>query len=115
MEQVYFSNNATTSLTTDGGTTISVSSKANFPTSFPFYLTLEDVSLNREIVKVTSSANTTTWNVTRAQEGTTQLSFPASSKVELRLTAGLLSQMVTSAIKADNALSDAMAIAIALG
>lgn len=95
MEKRYFSNNATTTVTTDSGTTLVVASTANFPSSYPFYVTLENGSLVREIVKVTSLATTNTWNVIRAQEGTVQTSFISGNKCELRITAGTLNSLVT--------------------
>lgn len=94
MEQRYFSNNATTTVVTDGGTTVQVTSASGFPTSYPFYLTLENGVPQREIVKVTSLASANTWNVTRAQEGTTQLTFSPGHKVELRVTAGTIQLLV---------------------
>ncbi|HET8685535.1 MAG TPA: hypothetical protein VFM18_02585 [Methanosarcina sp.] len=95
MEKRYFSNNATTTVTTDSGTTLVVASTANFPSSYPFYVTLENGSLVREIVKVTSLASTNTWNVIRAQEGTVHTTFTSGNKCELRLTAGTLNSLVT--------------------
>ena len=94
MEQRYFSNNATTTVVTDGGATVQVTSVSGFPTSYPFYVTLENGVPQREIVKVTSLASANTWNVTRAQEGTTQRTFTAGHKVELRVTAGTIQAIV---------------------
>lgn len=50
-----------------------------------FYGVLVDTSSNREIVKVTARA-TDTLTVTRAQEGTTALSFASGSVFSLRMT-----------------------------
>jgi hypothetical protein len=59
------------------------------------YITLEDISGNREIVKVTDRpAASDTLTVVRAQEGTTALSWAAGSIVELRITAGLLEEVI---------------------
>lgn len=95
MEVRYFSNNATTSITADSGSTITVASTANFPSQYPFYVTAENLSLQREIIKVTGLASAGVWNVIRAQEGTTQLSFVSGSKIELRLTAGTLNSLIS--------------------
>lgn len=50
-----------------------------------FYAVLVDVSANREIVKVTARV-TDTLTVTRAQEGTTALSFAVGSVIRATLT-----------------------------
>ena len=50
-----------------------------------FYAVLVDVSANREIVKVTART-TDTLTVTRAQEGTTALSFAVGSVIRASLT-----------------------------
>jgi hypothetical protein len=95
MEKRYFSNNASTTLVSDSGSTITVSNTSLFPSSYPFFVTLESASLVKEIVKVTSLASAGVWNVVRAQEGTTQVPFVAGSKVEQRITAGTLNQLVS--------------------
>lgn len=95
MEIRYFANNASTTLVSDGGSTITVSSTALFPSQYPFYVTLENTSLTKEIVKVTGLASTGIWNVIRAQEGTVQTTFAAGSKVEQRITAGTLNSIIT--------------------
>jgi hypothetical protein len=51
-----------------------------------FYATISSVANAYEVVKVTARA-TDTLTVERAQEGTTALSFPAGSRIELRVTA----------------------------
>jgi hypothetical protein len=51
-----------------------------------FYATISSVSNAYEVVKVTARS-TDTITIVRAQEGTTALSFPASSRIELRVTA----------------------------
>lgn len=99
MEVRYFANNASTTLVSDGGSTITVASTALFPSSYPFYITLENTALTKEIVKVTSLASAGVWNVLRAQEGTVQTTFASGSKVEQRLTAGTLNSLMTD--KAD--------------
>jgi hypothetical protein len=59
------------------------------------YLTLEDAGGNREIVKVTARvAAADSLTVERAQEGTTALAWAAGAVVELRMTAGLLEEVI---------------------
>jgi len=98
---VLFANNVSTTLaapvaTTD--TTIAVTSSSGMPTISSgdyFLLTLENVAGNlREIVKVTAFTGSTL-TVVRAQEGTSALSFSSGDKVELRLTAGGLTNIFT--------------------
>lgn len=60
-----------------------------------FYATLEDVSGNIEIVKVTDrNTGTDTLTVERAQENTTSQDFAVGSKVECRPTAGTFDEFV---------------------
>ena len=96
---IKFSNNAKTTLSgalTSSATTCTVSDASVFPTigSYDyFYMTLEDVNLNREIVKVTAvSSNTLT--ITRAQDDTTARAFSNGDKAELRLTTKGLQDVV---------------------
>ena len=75
--------------------TLSSGDGAKFPSlSSPdvFYATLIDTSNNTEIVKVTARS-TDSLTVVRAQDNTTASSFIVGDKVELRLTAALLSQI----------------------
>lgn len=61
---------------------------AEFPTLGAgdyFYATIQDVNNNFEIVKVTARADDA-MTVTRAQEGTLAIPFPANSRFELRVT-----------------------------
>lgn len=51
-----------------------------------FYATLSSVANAYEVIKVTARS-TDTLTIVRAQEGTTALSFPAGSRIELRVTA----------------------------
>lgn len=90
MENRYFSNNATTTISSLSGTTLVVASAARLPSQYPYFLTLENTALTREIVKVTASPSANTLTIVRAQEGTTQFAFAAGDKVELRVTAGTL-------------------------
>lgn len=72
-------------------TTLTVASGqgARFPSPTAgdyFYLTLEDASLNREIVKVTARA-TDVLTIVRGQESTTGFAFTAGASAALRITA----------------------------
>lgn len=61
---------------------------AEFPTLGAgdyFYAAIQDVNNHFEIVKVTARADDT-MTVTRAQEGTLAIPFPANSRFELRVT-----------------------------
>lgn len=64
-----------------------------------FYLTIINSSNTKEIVKVTN-VSTDTFTMTRAQDGTTGTVFSSGDRVELRVTAGLLSELPTRAIVA---------------
>lgn len=93
MEVRYFSNNASTTVVSDGGSTLQVSSTSNFPGSYPFYITVETTALLREVMKVTGLSATNTWYVTRSQESTYQRTFSNGDKVELRITAGAMNEI----------------------
>lgn len=85
-------------------TSIVVTDGSVFPTlggSDYFYMTLEDVSLNNEIVKVTARS-TNTLTVVRAQNGTTAKSFATADKAEGRIVAAVLDDLfdLTANIKA---------------
>lgn len=59
------------------------------------YITLEDISGNREIVKVTArAAASDTMTVVRAQESSVARAWAAGDVVELRPTAGVIQQVV---------------------
>ena len=99
---VKFSNNGKTTLSSgvsSSATSIVVADASVFPSitgSEYFYMTLENVSGNVEILKVTSvSSNTLT--AVRAQDGTSAISFAAGDKAENRLTAGGLNDVATQA------------------
>ena len=99
---VVFSNNAATTLAasvTSSATSITVQDGSVFPTlngSDYTYITLEDLSGDTEIVKLTArSGNTLT--VVRAQDGTSARAFSNASKCELRLTAALLNEVAAQA------------------
>lgn len=99
---VKFSNNAATVLAANASsstTSLTVSDGSVFPTlsgSDYTYVTLEDLSENREVVKVTAiSGNTLT--VVRGQDGTSARAFSTADKCELRITAALLNDLNTEA------------------
>lgn len=103
---VKFANNGDTTLASginDSTTSISVVDASVFPTisgSDYFYMTLEDLSANVEIVKVTGvSSNTLT--VVRAQDGSTARAFATGSKAQNRLTAGGLNDAVSESAVVD--------------
>lgn len=96
-----FTNFATSTLATAGGINTLVTALdvapgdgALFPvapgsTSDYFYITVVDVSGNREIMKVTTRA-TDTFTVVRGQDGTSARAFAEGDKIELRLNAAAL-------------------------
>ena len=65
-----------------------------------FYLTLENASLDREIVKVTARLNDT-MTVVRAQENTTAYMWNAGDPIALRMTAGGVEHMFNQVVRAD--------------
>lgn len=90
---IQLKNNASTTVPlaiTSTATSLVVASGtgAEFPTLGAgdyFYATIQDVNNNFEIVKVTARADDT-MTITRAQEGTLAIPFPANSRFELRVT-----------------------------
>lgn len=102
-----YANNAKTTLNgahNDSTTTITVVDGSVFPSLGAgdyFYMTLEDVSLNNEIVKVTARS-TNTLTVVRAQNGTTAKSFSTADKAEGRIVAAVLDDLfdITANMKA---------------
>jgi len=60
-----------------------------------FYCTLIDTSNNLEIVKCTTRA-TDVFTIVRAQEGTTGQAFSSADRVELRITAAGLTELVSA-------------------
>ena len=73
---------------------------ANFPALVPsqfFYVTLASASGATEIVKVTGRSGDSL-TVQRGQENTTAMSFPALSRVELRVTAQAVYDVIDAAI-----------------
>lgn len=100
MPSVLFSNNASgalaSSITTSSTTiTLTTGAGAQFPAisgSNYFYATLTDSSNNLEIVKVTARASDVL-TVVRGQEGTTPRAYAAADKLELRVTAAVMSSL----------------------
>ena len=90
---VQLKNNASTTIpssvsSTDTSLVVAAGTGAEFPTLGAgdyFYATIQDVNNHFEIVKVTARADDT-MTVTRAQEGTLAIPFPANSRFELRVT-----------------------------
>ena len=83
-----------------------------------FYATLTDSSNNLEIVKVTARTSDI-FTVVRAQEGTTARAYAAADKIELRITAASLANMVqldgAQTITGDKTFSGAVALGTATG
>ena len=111
---VKFSNNGKTTLSAslnNSATSCTVADASVFPSitaNDHFYITLEDASLNKEIVKVTAvSSNTLT--IVRAQDSSSARAFASGDKAEVRLTvAGLndlvdISEVTTSAPSSSDA------------
>ena len=98
---VLFSNYASAPLAasiSSSATTITVTSGQGalfpaVPAGSIFYATLTDSSNNLEIVKITARS-TDAMTVVRAQEGTTARAYAAADKLELRVTAAGLGNMV---------------------
>jgi hypothetical protein len=65
-----------------------------------FYLTLENASLDREIVKVTARLEDA-MTVVRAQEGTTAYMWNAGDPIALRMTAGGIEHVFNQVVRAD--------------
>lgn len=95
-----FSNNATGTLSitlTVGATSavLNAGEGQNFPSPSggdTFRATLEDAAGNIEVVSCTSRSSDTL-TIVRGQEGTTPAEFAAGSRLELRLTAGVLNSL----------------------
>lgn len=99
-----FANNAFGTLSagiTNSATSITLSSGqgARFPTLSSgdyFFATLIDTSNNLEIVKVTARSSDVL-TATRAQDNTTARAFAIGDRIELRITAGTLEEVVSGA------------------
>ncbi len=107
MSAVLYSNNASTSLAaavTNSATSLTVVSGtgALFPSitnSDYFYVTIENASGSREIVKATARA-ADSLTITRAQDGTAALSWNAGDRVDLRITKAMLDDLKSGPFKA---------------
>lgn len=96
-----FSNNASTTLassclSTDTTLTLAAATGSKFPALSAgqiFAATLEDTSGNIEVVYCTGRTGDVL-TVTRGQEGTTAAGFASGSRVELRVTAGILAALL---------------------
>ncbi|MEQ9716273.1 MAG: hypothetical protein ABGF52_12175 [Candidatus Asgardarchaeum sp.] len=73
----------------DTATSWIVENSSKFPTTYPFHITCED-----EIVECTNNdTGTNTLTVIRAQEGTTGAYHAAAKRIELRITAAVITQL----------------------
>ena len=66
-----------------GGTTMTVTSKVGFPTTFPFFVQGEKTTGGTEVLQVTGSPTATTWTVVRAQLGTSGGPHASASTIRL--------------------------------
>jgi len=113
MANIKFTNFARTALAVgvgSGDVTMSVTggTGALFPALTAgqyFYATLENATLDREIVKVTARA-ADTFTVARAQDNTTARTWVAGDIVSLRFVAAAISDAVVGTLLAANNLSD---------
>ena len=122
---IKYANNAKTTLAssvTAGDILLSVASAASFPTigaGDVMYLTLAD-SLNSvtEIVKCTAVSGTT-FTVVRGHESTSAVAWSSGSNVQIRITAGLISDLLAESTAAESTVYDplgaSVAMSIALG
>jgi len=113
-------NNAVSFLTTaivgaDVGLTITAGDGSKFPTlgvGDYFYATITDPSGNYEVVKVTAVSGSS-MTIVRGQEGTIALSFPVGSRIEQRITAqsilDVVSQTSQVSVKDFGAVGDGVA------
>jgi hypothetical protein len=100
---IQLKNNASTTVplavsSTDTSLTVAAGAGATFPvlgTGDYFHATIQDVNNHYEIVKVTARTDDT-MTITRGQEGTLAIPFPANSRFELRVTAQNLADVVES-------------------
>jgi hypothetical protein len=77
---------------TNTDTTINVSSAAGFPTTAPFRAKLGDTP-NFEFILVTAGAGTTTWTVTRGEEGSTAIAHGNGTKVSNPFSVGVFEDL----------------------
>ena len=110
-----FKNNAFSTLasgigTSDTSITVDTGDGALFPSPTGtdyFYATLIDTAGNLEIVKCTSRS-TDTLTVTRAQEGTTATAYSTGDRIELRVTAAGLTDVISQCTTAQAAAEAAL-------
>lgn len=107
---IKFKNNAASTLSvaisaSDLGLVVAAGDGTLFPSLTGgeyFYLTIQDLEENYEIVKVTARSSDS-MTIVRAQEDTTARSFAAGSLVELRITnQGLLDKIAEGAVTANS-------------
>jgi hypothetical protein len=118
-----FTNNASSTLAsgiTDTATSMTVATGhgARFPaiTGADYFLvTLEKVDGTREIVKVTARSGDVLSGLVRAQEGTTAVAFSTGDVVELRVTAGLMSQVAQSSLNVIGAMQEITSVTTVAG
>lgn len=98
-QTLLYANNArstTLSGITTSSTTIAVADLSKFPTIVTgdqaFKVTMDDGAGHIEIVLVRGTASGSFLNCLRGQEGTTAFAFPSGTPIEMRLTAGSISQ-----------------------
>jgi hypothetical protein len=72
-----------------------------------FYATLIDTSNDLEVVKVTN-VSSDTFTIVRAQDGTTARAYSAADRIELRVTAALLSELPSRSIQTGDIADDAI-------
>lgn len=102
---ILFTNNASSTLANTlsvGATTavLATGGGALFPSpgaSDSFLCTLEDTSGNTEVVSCTSRTGDSL-TIVRAQENTTAREFAAGSRVEIRVTAGVLNSLLQTSV-----------------
>lgn len=100
-----FKNNATSTLAStldelDSSLTLAAGGGAKFPViagGDTFLITIEDTSGNIEVCLCTARTDDTL-TITRAQEGTVARDFASGSRVEQRVTAGILNAFVQTAV-----------------
>jgi hypothetical protein len=100
---IQLKNNASTTVplsisSTDTSLSVAAGAGAQFPVLGAgdfFFATIQDVNNHFEIVKVTARADDV-MTITRGQEGTLAIPFPANSRFELRVTAENLAQVIES-------------------
>lgn len=104
-----FSTLASTAVIGATSITVAAGTGSRFPAAGGadyFYATLIDTSNNLEVVKVTARS-TDVLTVVRGQDGTTAREYASGSRIELRVTAALLSDIRDSIAPGDNTVTTA--------